>query len=528
MNFKWKKAMTLVISTALLLPPAAAFAQTEKNDAVATAAVELRSGVSQLLGEHALLAVVAMQKGIDGADDFDAVAGALMANADDLSAAIASVYGAEAGKAFESLWKQHIGFFVDYVVATAKKDEAGKQAALDKLANYRTDFSNFLASANPNLKASALADGLQMHVNQLVSAFDSYVAGDYTTTYNSIRESYGHMFMTGSALSGAIVAQFPQNFHNTSTTSAAGNLRIAVEQLLGEHAMLAVVAMQKGIDGKADFNAAAGALLANADDLSAAIASVYGAEAGKAFESLWKQHIGFFVDYVVATSKNDATGKQAALDKLDNYRTDFSNFLASANPNLEASALADGLQTHVDQLVGAFDSYVADKNTETYANVRAAYGHMFMTGKALSGAIVAQFPEKFAEKKMDAPAVKITAKLQLGLDTLLVNNNEIKLDVAPFVKEGRTFVSLRSLSEAVGATVKWDASTKTVLVITEDAEFKFPVGQNVAFKNGTQISVGAEVFIQDGRTQVPLRFIAEQLDWTVSYEAETNTIVLTK
>jgi hypothetical protein len=529
MKLNLRKVCLVLLSLTLLLPTAFASANTGATVGVTSPAADLRVTLDRLLAEHAILAVIAMQNGIDGSGDFEASAGALLANADDLAAAIGSVYGAEAAKAFDGLWKQHIGFFVDYVVATGKKDEAGRKAALDKLGNYKKDFSAFLSSAT-DIEASALAAGLQMHVDQLVSAFDSYVAKDYTTTYASVRSAYAHMFMTGDALAGAITAKFPDKFTAGNTTKGSVDLRVALDRLLSEHALLAVVAMQKGIDGSADFEASAGALLANADDLAAAIGSVYGPEAAKAFDGLWKQHIGFFVDYVVATGKKDEAGKKAALDKLGNYKKDFAAFLSSAT-DIEAPALAAGLQMHVDQLVSAFDSYVAKDYTTTYKSIRAAYAHMFMTGDALSGAIVAKFPEMFGGKKSDdmpGTSVTIVTTLKVGSKHVDINGQMAMLDVAPFIKDGHTFISLRNLSEAVGAEVKYEAKTKTVWVITGDVKAAFWIGSDQMELNGVKKDVGAKLFIKDGRTQVPLRFIAELLDWKVEYNKADSTIKLTK
>lgn len=314
-------------------------------------------------------------------------------------------------------------------------------------------------------------------------------------------------------------------------TSSSADLRVALDRLLGEHALLAVVAMQKGIDGAADFNDAAGALLANADDLAAAIGSVYGDEAAKAFDGLWKQHIGFFVDYVVATGKKDEAGRKAALDELAGYKEDFAAFLSGAT-GIEASALAEGLQMHVNQLVSAFDSYVAKDYTTTYASVRSAYAHMFMTGDALSGAIVAKFPEAFGGKKsndtMSETSVTIVTTLKVGSKQIDINGTKAMLDVAPFIKEGHTFISLRNLSEAVGATVTWNAKTRTVWVIAGQVKAAFWIGSDQMELNGVKKDVGARLFIKDGRTQVPLRFIAELLDWKVDYNNAESTIKLTK
>ncbi|HUH14717.1 MAG TPA: hypothetical protein VML35_02410 [Gaiellaceae bacterium] len=198
--------------------PAAPTTQTESGSngesiSIESPAVDLRITLDRLLAEHALLATFAMQKGLDGSEDFQAIADALDANTVDLGEAIGSVYGDEAKQSFLKLWRDHIGFFVDYTVATAKSDDAGQEAARNKLANYQAEFSTFLDTATDGkLPQSGAADALQAHVNQLVEAIETYAAGDFPTAYTQIREAYHHMFMTGDALSGAIVAQSPDQF----------------------------------------------------------------------------------------------------------------------------------------------------------------------------------------------------------------------------------------------------------------------------------------------------------------------------
>jgi hypothetical protein len=85
--------------------------------------------------------------------------------------------------------------------------------------------------------------------------------------------------------------------HEVKITGPAPDLRAALGQVLGEHAMLAIIAMQKGYDAAPDFGDATAALGKNMDDLTAAIASVYGQPAGDAFKPIWSSHIGYFVDY---------------------------------------------------------------------------------------------------------------------------------------------------------------------------------------------------------------------------------------
>nr|WP_223251417.1 hypothetical protein [Bacillus sp. MZGC1] len=87
--------------------------KTSSSQEVSNKATDLRAALDQLFSEHAYLAVITMQKGIDGSKDFDQAAAALNDNTNDLSDAIASVYGKKAGKQFKDSWSSHIGYLVD-------------------------------------------------------------------------------------------------------------------------------------------------------------------------------------------------------------------------------------------------------------------------------------------------------------------------------------------------------------------------------------------------------------------------------
>jgi hypothetical protein len=387
-------------------PAPAQTGTTEMSDgmsdvAAASPAADLRVTLDSLLAEHALLAIAATQKGLDGDKDFEAAAAALDANSVELSEAIGSVYGDEAAKQFldgASLWRDHIGFFVDYTVGVAKKDKAAQNEAVDNLTGYSGAFSGFLAGAT-GLPQQALQEGIQMHIGQLKGQLDAYAAGNYDEAYGFARDAFTHMVMTGDTLAGAIQEQSPDMFPLEPATMSAADLRVTLDRLLGEHAILAMLATQKGLSGDPDFEAIAGALDQNGVELSEAIGSVYGDEAAEQFlngPSLWRDHIKFFVDYTVALAKKDKAGQQEAVDNLTGYTGAFSGFLAQAT-GLPQDALQEGVTQHVMQLKGQLDAYAAGDYDEAYRLFREAYRHMVMTGDTLAGAIVEQNPDMFSE-----------------------------------------------------------------------------------------------------------------------------------
>jgi hypothetical protein len=182
--------------------------------AVDTAAADLRVVLTQILGEHATLAVFATQKGFSGDPDFEQIAAALDENSAALGDVLAQVYGEEAADQFlngELLWRDHIGFFVDYTVGLAKKDKAAQQKAVDNLMAYREAVSVFLSDAT-GLPREALAGAIDMHIGHLKGQIDAYAAGDYEQAYRLTREAYAHMEETATTLASGIVAQNPEMF----------------------------------------------------------------------------------------------------------------------------------------------------------------------------------------------------------------------------------------------------------------------------------------------------------------------------
>jgi hypothetical protein len=290
------------------------------------------------------------------------------------------------------LWRAHIGYFVDYAEAGETNDEAARQRALADLADYRDDFSQFLASANPNLSAEGAAELLDLHIDQVVAYEDS----DFERAFATGRDAYRHMFHTGDALAQAIVQQFPERFTGSRLAfSPAVSLWLTLDRLLGEHFILAAEAMRSGAAGGAEAEAASKALERNTGDITRAITDIYGDAAGAAFGQLWQKHIDAYVRYIESSRSGEAAAKQSSLEELRRYGAEFGRFMAAANPNLEESAVEHLISHHTTALVSQVDAFTEGDYTRTYSLVRDAYNHMFSVGKALAGALSAQFPDRF-------------------------------------------------------------------------------------------------------------------------------------
>ena len=370
----------------------------DEAPAVDTQAATLTRDLTALLSDHEYLAGLAVLQGVTAGPDsgeFKAAAGALDTNSVQLSEVVGSVYGDSGAKQFLSLWRAHIGFFVDYTLAKAGGDNAGQKTALNKLDGYRSDFGAFIEGATEGgLPAGAVEDALKPHVESTVAAIDSVIAGD-GKAFDKLREAASHLPGIATALSGAISEQ--QGFTGNADDGAA-QLQRNLTALLADHEYLAGLAVLMGVTAgpdSAEFKAAAGALDVNSVQLSEAIGSVYGEAGAKKFLSLWRAHIGFFVDYTLAKAGGDTAGQKAALKKLDGYRSDFGAFIDGATEGgLPADAVEEALLPHVESTIAAIDSVIAGDG-KAFDKLRVAASHLPGIATALSGAIVAQFPEMF-------------------------------------------------------------------------------------------------------------------------------------
>jgi hypothetical protein len=208
-------SVTAVASAALTRPASnghgmdMSMPMTHSTAAASSKAVQLRVTLNQLLGEHALLAIKATQRGLVGGKDFPAVAKQLDANSVAISKAIASVYGAAAGQQFlngKNLWRAHIKYFVDYTVAKAKHDKAGQKKAVANLMAYIQTQAAFFAKAT-GLPKQALVNDLTAHVLQLKGQLDAYAARNYAEAAQLQHGAYVHMGMTADILASAIAKQ---------------------------------------------------------------------------------------------------------------------------------------------------------------------------------------------------------------------------------------------------------------------------------------------------------------------------------
>lgn len=112
-------------------------------------------------------------------------------------------------------------------------------------------------------------------------------------------------------------------------------------------------------------------------------------------------------------------------------------------------------------------------------------------------------------------------KLQIGSRIVNVDNEAVIYDAAPVIRNDRTLVPIRIVTETLGGKVDWNGATKEVTLHIDGKEIKMTVGKTLE-------KYGVAPVIIDGRTFVPVRFVADELGATIAWDDATKTVTITK
>jgi len=127
-----------------------------------------------------------------------------------------------------------------------------------------------------------------------------------------------------------------------------------------------------------------------------------------------------------------------------------------------------------------------------------------------------------------------TIKLWIGNVSMSINGVQRPIDAQgtkPVIVAGRTLVPIRAVIEAFGGSTAWESSTRKVTVTLGKNSLDLWIGKSQASLNGTTLAIDAAnsavvPVITNGRTMLPLRFVAESLGIGVQYDATTRMITL--
>lgn len=104
------------------------------------------------------------------------------------------------------------------------------------------------------------------------------------------------------------------------------------------------------------------------------------------------------------------------------------------------------------------------------------------------------------------------------------DGKEYEMDTAPFIKDGRTFMPITFVALALKADVKWHKLTRQVEITKGKTRLLLKIGSMNYEVNGERKQFDTAPFIKDDRTFVPVSFIALELGARVAWEKNSKLV----
>lgn len=114
---------------------------------------------------------------------------------------------------------------------------------------------------------------------------------------------------------------------------------------------------------------------------------------------------------------------------------------------------------------------------------------------------------------------------EIGSFNAKLNGSEIT-SYSYLSDKGNTMVEIRTVSETLGCTVNWYPETREVGIIDDGLIMQLKIDSDEAVVNGSTVRMTEAAVIRNDKTLVPIRFVSESFSAEVGYEHETKTVTV--
>ncbi|WP_353106588.1 copper amine oxidase N-terminal domain-containing protein [Acetoanaerobium noterae] len=205
--------------------------------------------------------------------------------------------------------------------------------------------------------------------------------------------------------------------------------------------------------------------------------------------------------------------------ELDNFKYDNGILLFDViNPSTKASKIViNDLKVTIDEFgfVGNYTGQLTfnyNKNNEMKVDE-------FVLFNATTGKPVEQ-------------AAAFVGQFIIGSPNFTITTNGISrveaFDVAPYIQDNRTMMSVKAAGVALDAKVSYDADKKMVTVESGDTKATMTIGSKILNINGEEKEMDTEAVISNNRTFIPLAFLADVFDAELKWDNVTKTVTIMK
>lgn len=110
--------------------------------------------------------------------------------------------------------------------------------------------------------------------------------------------------------------------------------------------------------------------------------------------------------------------------------------------------------------------------------------------------------------------------------SVLIDGVKLYTPQAPVMIQGRVMLPMRSIFEALDASVKWNQKTKTVTATKDGTTVILKINSKTATINNKTVAMDVPAKNLKGNTMVPVRFVSEALGQKIGWNSKTKTVTV--
>ena len=123
--------------------------------------------------------------------------------------------------------------------------------------------------------------------------------------------------------------------------------------------------------------------------------------------------------------------------------------------------------------------------------------------------------------------VQITGFPQRAISVTL-NGQALTFNQPPIVENERTLVPLRVIFEALGASIEWNQSIRTVTAVKNGTTITMQIDNPIMIKDGANITLDVPPRLINSHTLVPVRAVAESFNASVEWDSVNRVVIIIK
>jgi hypothetical protein len=107
---------------------------------------------------------------------------------------------------------------------------------------------------------------------------------------------------------------------------------------------------------------------------------------------------------------------------------------------------------------------------------------------------------------------------------VFINGERFRTEAQPLVQDNRVLVPMRAIFERLGANVEFNRADQSIVARRGRTDVRMALGSNRASVDNARVRLDVPATALSGRTYVPLRFVSEALGATVDFNSLRNEV----